>query len=384
MHPHDWPYTSNDAWERAWRLRCCPPDNRLRTEAETENVSRHLAVCPWCRQTLQMDREDVSLESFKRLGQAPDDEPRPGELWAVKADLGGWGDKSRYYAPPVVLILSISDDFLVQALQVYDDPVLAGLGDVLLGDAVDGFAETWNQYSLHVNDLSFRLGAVLPRILAICRDTSDKEQEPIEPGSLLWFFRNMEVETGFFFARKTVLRVLQDISSNGQGRSDPAVLPGRENLSNLSLSVLREQLTRLGLRCQTDDTVDAASWVDVLASVGVPDVHLPLAAAGEQDEMIALVFTSRDGEISDYEISRFTLNQMDIQDTTVLLSGAFLEPVPVFHDFFCRLKTTKGLLMPEPGSCGVQEGIFWATFSFTEIKVLPRKSDVTLYFIRYE
>lgn len=375
-------HSSSDAWQRAWRVRCCPPEHFLKEEAHTEAVYRHLEVCPWCCQVMAIDLEDSGIDFSSVSVDGPVSPPLPGELRAVRASLGGWGEKARYYAPPIVLVLAVMENNMAQVMQVYDDSAMASDDDIGLGPDFDGFAETWNRYSLKKSDLSFSYGSVPPHVLETCLNFAADTGMTIEPGSLLWFFRNMEVETGFFFARQAVRLSMADMCGwpvdvasleNGAGTPDPPIV---------SLSTVHEQLKKLGLQYRSSD-MTGMTLADVLVRTQIANDQLPLAASGGKEELSALVFTSKDGIICDYNVFPFVLNHLELQGTTLLVSGFFTESKPVFDDFFCRIKSEEKLLSPLPGSFGSQDGIFWAAFSVKNTREPPKKSELILRCIRY-
>ncbi|MFP7756194.1 hypothetical protein ACLG6S_16380 [Thermodesulfobacteriota bacterium B35] len=61
--------------------------------------------------------------------------------------------------------------------------------------------EPWNRYFVRSADLFLRLGRVSPQCLESVRQAEQASIQEIEIGSLLWFFRHMEVETGFMMTR---------------------------------------------------------------------------------------------------------------------------------------------------------------------------------------
>jgi len=193
-----------EAWIEAWSFRCCPPDKILAGEM-TPELRRHFEVCPLCRANRSVPpvNLDITVEKDKGL-------PLPGELWSLSPQLGAWGPKRRWYNPPVVMILQKAekaewDHFPVPVVQTYTggDLTLAGPGDIPLDQGLAGFAEPWNRYSVRSADLFLRLGRVSPQCLESVRQAEQASIQDIEIeiGSLLWFFRHMEVETGFMMIR---------------------------------------------------------------------------------------------------------------------------------------------------------------------------------------
>ena len=377
------PTIDRESWQRAWRSRCCPPDHVLRAAGKSADLASHLDLCPWCRQAVEEPPLGFSLEPSSLVQDAAV-HPQVGELWGVKPSLGGWGEKARYYSAPVVLVVEETGDGIVSVMQVCDDEHFSGPGDVSLQPDCHGFVETWNRYSLCADHLVAPVGRVAEEVLTACRETATVVAGGvIEQGSLLWFFRNMEVETGFFFARQAMGKVLKIADGNEANGGTTGANSAREWLLGQPPAAVRQQLTRLGLHCRTNDTAEI-TLADILASTVIPDDALPLAAADGKDTLSAIIFTCRYGMISEFDISHFDINHLDLLDSTLLVGGVFAEVQPAFDEFFCWLKTATGLMDPIPGSCGSTDCIFWAAFDIRDLEKPPDKSDIILRYIRYE
>lgn len=377
------PTIDRESWQRAWRSRCCPPDNVLHAAGKSADLASHLDVCPWCRQAAEEPPLGFSLDTSFVVKDAAV-HPQAGEVWVVNPGLGGWGEKARYYSAPVVLVVEETGDGIVMVMQMYDDDHFSGPGDVPLQLDFHGFVETWNRYSLSADDLVAPVGRVSEEVLIACRGTAAVvEGGVIEQGSLLWFFRNMEVETGFFFARQAMAKLVSNVSERDEDVGPAVENSARGQLLDQPLSVVRDQVVDLGLQCRISVSEDL-TLADILAATVVPDDALPLAAADGKDMLSAIIFTCRYGTISEYSISHFDINHLDLQDSTLLVGGVFAEIQPDFDEFFCWLKTATGLMNPIPGSCGSTDGIFWAAFDIRDLEKPPNKSDIILRYIRYE
>ncbi|MBV5329969.1 MAG: hypothetical protein JZU65_20480, partial [Chlorobium sp.] len=100
----------------------------------------------------------------------------------------------------MVLVLSCPDAGTVLVSQIYGDHALAGPEDVLFANNLQGFAEPWNCYTLMRDDLGILLGEVDATVVSTILVQAKRTDAPLQFGSLLWFFRQMEVETGYYFA----------------------------------------------------------------------------------------------------------------------------------------------------------------------------------------
>lgn len=368
----------NSAWKRAWRMRCCPPDVELYESKEAGALAAHLQICPWCR----ADKAEIlPASSFAEAGagQFPRRPPRAGELWLVKPECGGWAEKDRYYNGPVVLVIDDSDKKMVNVLQIYDDDYFRGPEDVPLGREPGwepaGFAEPWNRYSLCGDDLAFRLGEVSPAVLDKCRAATHQASPfAVDQGSLLWFFRNMEVETGFYFARQSIAKVLGETGETRQEQSC-------RSISIASGEVVR-QLHRLALQCKKSLPDDVAP-LDVLAYCSLPDDRLPLAAADTSQSSFALVFIFEAGRLESYTISTFILHQTAIRGNSLLVSGTLPDEKVDFDEFHCWWERKGKMMPPDQGSSGCADRVFWATFSQAEPIKRQEKYEIVIRCIKY-
>jgi len=198
------------AWQQAWRLRSCPPDH-LMGNPQDDHLRGHLELCPWCRDAMELpvipNPVPVALDSSK----IP---PVPGQLYTLSPKLAGWGPKSRYYNAPVVIVISCTDEHSVFVCQTYGDPEFAGPDDVPLRGAFSGFAQPWNCYTMLQSNLETSLGDVDPQVVEMVRQRIDQKIFSPQPGSLLWFFRQMEVETGYFFSSMAVSHLMASLSQS--------------------------------------------------------------------------------------------------------------------------------------------------------------------------
>ncbi len=358
-------------WARAWRARCCPPDNELYSQVTSNTLAAHLKFCPWCRRA-KLDivtEETVPLPPDMPLSK---DVPEPGQLWTINSQLTGWGEKKRYYNSPVVLLLNCDDPRLVNVLQLYDDSYFEGPDDISLGEGQTGFIEPWNRYSLCREDLGLFMGEV--DVDTLCRSeaaTSENSVAP-KPGSLLWFFRNMEVETGFYFSTRSLAKFL-----NGEEEHQ---LIKRDTL-NISPSLLGTQLHQAGLLPDTLDT--QADNFKLLAHAKLPNTEFPLAASEGQETLSAILFTFSHNNLVEYTKVAYGIRQLDLEDGTLLVSGAFLDTDLNFDEFHCWWKAGKRLVPPLSGKVGCMDGFFWVAFDGHELEEFIHKRNLVLRLIQY-
>ena len=338
-----------DAWRLAWRLRCCPPENLLSGDRCAE-LEAHLEICPYCR--LDLEHIDPTVPEFPLpISPASPNQPRVGEIRSLRPETGGWGPKRRYYNPPLVVITDVISCNAVHVCQIYDDSTLAGPDDIALGQEYAGFAEPWNCYTLATRDLGPTFGNVADEIIdriQTCR-TID-----LQPGSLLWFFRQMEVETGFFFAKKSVDWLLetdeqkdtsffQDLPLKYGSREEfladlrqfPLILPANENLS----------------------------FPELLAGTMPTDELLPLAAAGDWPaDAKALLFTVDNGQICKVEAVHITVTACEDDGQVLHLTGSSPLWAQARYKWIFHWKEEEQFIAPLPGMYGADKGVFWVSF----------------------
>lgn len=370
----------HEAWCAAWRTRCCPPDRVLWAGSASAELAAHLESCPWCRLDASQPMVEAPLPALPII-DATTVSPRAGELWAVKPELGGWGEKSRYYNPPLVLVVDDRHERMVSVLQVYDDANFAGPGDVPMLPVTEGFVESWNMYSLCKEDLALPLGTVTPEILAACRATASTPAADIEPGSLLWFFRNMEVETGFFFARKAIAKALSAEGTEQETIEVHQQLEPEPPEERRPLDIV-SQLRRLSLHYE-GPVGSAGELSEILCRTTLPDDRLPLAAADLRQMVQSLVFTIEGDQVTECAVRRFEVNIAEMKDSVLLISGILRDEPFVYDEFFCRWQTPARLLSPIPGQFGCEDGTVWATFEGEGLDLGRERSSLILRFVTY-
>jgi hypothetical protein len=342
-----------EAWLLAWQLRCCPPDAVLAGELSDE-LRQHLDLCPLCR------REHAEALPSIRLNLPADSltdqqQPRPGELWSLQPSLGGWGPKQRYYNPPLVLITAVEGKDNVHLVQTFGNVDFAGPDDLLFDNGLSGFIEPWNQYTLQRTALQTCLGQVSTQLLSRLQERIDSDPSSPEPGSLLWFFRQMEVETGWYFAAQSLAAHLTTAE-----KPSPFLLAG------ITTDTLLADLGNLSVIIPHTDP--AALPEDILAQTMPADDLLPMAAAELQPQAIQiLLFTVEQDRIQKVELIPAEVTVIDRQESTLYVSGCCSSDVPDNAAWIFRWQSAANAVKPLPGRHGASKGVFWTVFPIADI-----------------
>jgi len=221
-------YTRKTALALAIQARTCPPPHILEDPAHARDNALHRAVCPFCS-----TRRSEELDACRHLGRSLDRQaPRetgpfsiqPGQIWQIDPALSKWRDRFYYSSPAVVVVKPPAPDFPgLLAAQIWHDIYLAGPGDLVvtpedteLNDSV--FIETWNLYTLDPSCLARYLGrtpAGTPADILKMNDTPDYLPDhamillPLKENDPRHWFRKMEIETGYTFARAAAETLMQ-------------------------------------------------------------------------------------------------------------------------------------------------------------------------------
>lgn len=205
------------AWQTAFEIRTCPDGETLHAPEADDNLNRHLAICHVCRDKRAMSKEERNAwktmrEKFAAIALKPGTgtDKQPGQVWTIKKVFCGWREDGRFIKAPTVLLLEqIEGTKGWRVAQTYHDRQLMGNGDVTLGEQY-GFAEAWNCYSLKEDRFEKYLGTVKPEQLQQVISAAEAVFEPVTAGSMLSFFRNMEIETGAFVAVPAVMELTEE------------------------------------------------------------------------------------------------------------------------------------------------------------------------------
>jgi hypothetical protein len=205
------------AWQTAFELRTCPDNKTLHASDQDENLNRHLAICHVCRDKREMQQDERDAwktlkENFATLTMKPGigTDKQAGQVWTIKREFGGWRDDGRYIKPPSVMLLEKVDGTSGwRVAQLYSDTRLMGSSDVTLDERY-GFVETWNCYSQKEDRFDKCLGGVKHEELKQVLAASVASHEPAPEGSILSFFRSMEIEVGAFMAVPAVAEMVEE------------------------------------------------------------------------------------------------------------------------------------------------------------------------------
>ena len=341
------------SWLLAHQFRCCPPDHVLTGEMSDE-LKCHLETCPFCRVDRAISLPQVTLDPAV-VDKREQPRPQPGELWSLQPSCGGWGPKNRYYNPPVVLVIGMTSSDYAQVVQISGAVELAGSDDLLLDNGLSGFAEPWNRYTLQTRELHSCLGRIpRQRVEDLHQHIAAEHSAPM-PGSLLWFFRQMEVETGWFFASRALdafLEQPEDISV--------------DSILDIPTEKLAADLRQLPVILPDMDFSSSAA--DILAWTMPADDLLPLAAADLKPQSLQiLLFIVEQGKIRTAEMIQGHLTLLDRKKSTLHVSGCCRSDLPDDACWIFRWQSNDWSLQPLPGQHGACEGVFWAVFPITEI-----------------
>ena len=341
------------AWKTVWRMRCCPPDAILYGESSKE-LQEHLEGCPYCREDLEQAALYSGFPVFPDNKEGIDTTtPEPGQLWSLTQELGGWGPKKRYYTPPLVVVIEVNGSG-VTVLQCCGDMVFAGKDDIPFQNDMTGFIQPWNQYTLCLEDLGGYRGTVfddsLGEILLL------QKEQVVEPGSLLWFFRQMEVETGYFFSSQAVSRLLQEYESE---KSVPQT--GEGNIEDMY-----DQLCGMGISFQRPLSA-GDSPEDLLFAVSVPDELLPLAASDSSESTdYAICLTMDNGKAEKLKSTGIQFTDWSLDNGFLHIIGQLQDVVSENAQVFVRLQVGDTFFSPVAGEFGIEKDLFWALFQVAD------------------
>lgn len=350
-------------WLRAWRHRCCPPDYILH-EKKSPQLDRHLEHCPWCRNDLKRGPAGFHIPD-DLISDDSGPQAVPGQLWSVSDSLSGWGPKNRYYNPPLVLIIDQPDPHAVNIVQVCDDMTFFGPDDVVLDNDRIGFAQPWNRYTLKKTDLGFFFGSVSTGLLQQLTTDSDTHAGELEPGSLLWFFRQMEVETGFFFAEQAMHALMAHYETEN-------VQPDDSGLDNLlkyrNTGELLADILHLPLQYPETQNRDVP-LSQALALLKPESRLLPRAAAGPEKSVTGLVLIVQDDRIRGVETTEFKITHQACHGEMLHIIGHAQQDDygsgSLLFYWQCGSQLSQ-IIEPVPGESGCREKVFWAVFPVAE------------------
>lgn len=218
MGNDNWEYDA--AWFEAWQTRSCPPGQILFGE-KTPELADHLELCSACRDMLAAENDTIQLH--KKFGSMLKDiynphktTPQSGQVWSLDKSLEGWGPKARYFTAPLVLVLENIDKAAIRVAQIHEIDLFSQEEDIRLGDNFAGYAEQWNTYTLRKSDLAHCWGMVGVEVVTRTLAKHEKQSRQPAENSLLALFRQLEIETGFFFSSQAVNSLMEQYDDSGE------------------------------------------------------------------------------------------------------------------------------------------------------------------------
>lgn len=345
-----------EAWRTVYQDRTCPPFAVLRDPVQAESVEEHRKGCPFCA---MKSADPIDHEAWAELGaQLVRDCPKPqkltvqvGQVWNLVTIKGGWDERFRHINPPMVLILDVFEDVSgVRVAQLFDEETLMADGDVSL-DPRFGAAEAWNTYALDQADLDSCFGQVGPDVMDAVRRAVDTEPRPVEDGSIVWHFRQLELEVGSFMAMEAMGRLM--------ARHERYAV--RQELADVQ--AVRGKVLAFDPRIRLPKADDG---LRMLAEAEFPDELMLRAAAGE-GEHLPFTVVSVGGETNPCRGSLAELLGSELDDTVIRITGRLPEE--------CR----EGLLFAwwRRPDVGLEEGVTeFDPSSGIFSAVFPRKSQL--------
>lgn len=307
------------AWQTAFELRTCPDSETLHTPCPDEYLKKHLTICHVCRDKREMSPHErnawkVMREKFAALDRKPVvvTKKKAGQIWTINRKFGGPLEDGRFVKPPAVLLLkTIESTSGWQVSQLYGDMHLMGDGDVALKEGF-GFAQAWNCYSLKEDRFDLFLGEVKPEELKQVLVQSGTPHEPALRGSILSFFRTLEIEIGAYVALPSVAKLLEEWESSVQ----PVTVNSRlENMLGSFAEIFR--------KLDNFDIPDITNTVgDLLFGARESGLTAQLSmASGLTSYPVNIVSKKSDGEIS-IKTTYASITDDDWQDDgTYFISG---------------------------------------------------------------
>lgn len=270
-----------EAWRNVYQERTCPPYAVLISPEQAGNVAEHRRGCPFCA----MKKENPkNYEAWAELGAqmaldwpAPEKPAvQPGQVWSLIPSKGGWDERFRHVNPPMVLIMDVFEDVSgVRVAQLFDERALIADGDVDLGPRY-GVAEVWNTYALDCADLNLCFGQISPELLNPLKEAVVSEHDPVDEDSVLWHFRQLELEVGAFMAMEAMGRLVERHERNAV----------RHEFSDIPS--VRSKVLAFDSRIRLPEAEDGLA---MLAEAEMPIELILQAAAGEGEQTPFTVVT---------------------------------------------------------------------------------------------
>jgi len=363
------PWELQLAWQRAWQMRGCPPDALLYSIDPDHSLAEHLQRCPFCREQREAGAaaagalQEIASRMAHLAGVAQVGgtrlSPVPGQIWSMRRELSGWGPKGRYYNPPLVLVLDCPKAMpgALRVAQLFDDPLLAGAGDLRMTD--DWLVESWNTYTLAENDLDRCLTTIAAEALESVLKSEQGPFPVVVEGSHLAAFRRLELEVGAFFSMDAVARLM---ARRKAGLF--AVLSADKQLAKTikgSLS-LRHPKLKWAAGKLTD--------LEAIALARLAEYEMPLAAASGARQIPVNLLHVRTEIYLEPLLAEITV--WDVRREGMVIGGRILGELPAGVELYARWRRADGsLAAPVEAMVDAREGFFrlrFADFKESELR----------------
>lgn len=322
------PWEAKLAWQIALQARGCPPDPILYGETGGE-LSAHLAQCPFCWEmrssgTGSLDETGLAREIARHAPAHPLRAPRPGAVCTISRRLAGWGPKGRYYNPPLVLLLELLPDVPggARVVPLYDDPRLAGPGDIFLESGL--FAESWNAFAVAVDDLECCRGSVEEERLQEVLSAVGADWGDPPAGTPLEAFRRLEVELAAFLALQA-LSGLMDHREFGPIEELEALFPDGASLK----AALADDYPNVAW---PEAPMDAPA---LLAHARFREAGAAMAAAGDVHMVGANLVVIRGGNLA-LQHTLCEIRHFSASEEGLVLGGRVLSPLVERVELFAQ------------------------------------------------
>ncbi len=368
------------AWQSVWRTRCCPPVEILASDSGNDALEHHLEICPWCREAVRTGSFSSAAAIAEKLralsGNAGIPGPAPGMIFFLSPSLGCWGRGGRYITPPAVLVLSRPHNSEITVAQIAGTGMFAGTGDIALGNGLLGYAQSWNIYRINTRDLLMLSADTGDRPVRSVTEAimNQKENPHPEPGSIAWFYQELELETGRVISARSV--------SADSGIHTPFYM---------DTATLADDLERAGFSIPPD--IDSLTSPDrLLLMAEPPETIMPLAAAGggEHDgfEVTVLIFHVNQGRIIKIVTLPASISFSEYGDGIYRVAGKLSAPIPESMQglklhWLMLMETEHGPIQPLPGMSGSQGTMFWAAFGISATDLI-RAGDIKIRITAHE
>lgn len=300
--------STKEAWRNVYQERTCPPYAVLIAPEQAGNVSEHRKGCPFCA---MRDEGPKDYEALAELGaQMALDWPalekpvvQPSQVWSLVPSKGGWDERFRHVNPPMVLIMDVFEDVSgVRVAQVFDERSLMADGDVDLGPRY-GAAEAWNTYALDCADLNLCFGQISLELLNYLKDSVVSEHNLVDEDSVIWHFRQLELEVGAFMAMEAMGRLVERHERNAV----------RQEFSDIPS--VRSKVLAFDSRIRLPEAEDGLA---MLAEAKMPDELIQRAAAGDEEQIRFTVVTVG-GQTNLCRVVLADMLQADHQDSLIVI-----------------------------------------------------------------